>query len=224
MEHDTRYDYAAEWIEIMKLLWTREEEFDYEGRFLRVKKGFAQPKPVQRPFPPLMNAGSSGKGREFAAKYADMVFVSVGTSSLEDTKALIASYKKMARESHGRDIQVWSNAHVTQRETMQEAEDIWRYFVVERGDDAAVDNLMGVQKTQMQRLLTQEERERRLLLKGGWGGYKLVGTPDHIADGLARLSAVGFDGVLLSWLDYRDGLARFGAEVAPRLVQAGLRH
>ncbi|MGH7033759.1 MAG: LLM class flavin-dependent oxidoreductase, partial [Stellaceae bacterium] len=72
MEHDTRYDYAAEWIEIIKLLWTREEEFDYEGRFLRVTKGFSMPKPVQKPFPPLMNAGSSGKGQHFAAKYADM--------------------------------------------------------------------------------------------------------------------------------------------------------
>ncbi len=38
MEHDTRYDYAAEWIEIMKLLWTREEEFDYEGKFLQVPR------------------------------------------------------------------------------------------------------------------------------------------------------------------------------------------
>ena len=52
MEHDTRYDYAAEWIEIMKLLWSREEEFDYEGKFLRVSKGFAMPKPIQQPFPP----------------------------------------------------------------------------------------------------------------------------------------------------------------------------
>ncbi len=43
MEHDTRYDYAAEWIEIVKLLWSREDEFDYEGRFLRINKGFAMP-------------------------------------------------------------------------------------------------------------------------------------------------------------------------------------
>src|SRR5262249_26807065 len=70
-----RYEYAAEWIDIMKLLWSREDEFDYEGQFLRIKKGFAMPKPIQKPFPPLMNAGSSGKGRDFAAKYADMAFL-----------------------------------------------------------------------------------------------------------------------------------------------------
>jgi len=224
MEHDTRYDYAAEWIEIMKLLWTRDEEFDYEGRYLRVTKGFSMPKPVQRPFPPLMNAGSSGKGRLFAAKYADMVFVSVGTTELDETKALIASYKKLAREEYGREIQVWSNAHITQRDTMQEAEDVWRYFVVDKGDDQALDNLMGIQAVQAQRLMPQLSEQRRLLLKGGWGGYKLVGTPDHIVAGLQKLSDTGFDGVLLSWLDYKDGLARWEKDVQPRLVQAGLRH
>ncbi len=43
MEHDTRYDYAAEWIEIMKLLWTAEEEFDYEGKFLSVTRAARSP-------------------------------------------------------------------------------------------------------------------------------------------------------------------------------------
>ena len=37
-------------------------------------KGFHQPKPIQKPFPPIMNAGSSATGARFAAKYADMVF------------------------------------------------------------------------------------------------------------------------------------------------------
>ena len=39
MEHDRRYERAAEWLEIIKLLWTRDEEFDYEGQFYRIKAG-----------------------------------------------------------------------------------------------------------------------------------------------------------------------------------------
>src|SRR5271163_4651847 len=31
IEHDARYDMAIEWIEIIKRLWTSEEEFDFEG-------------------------------------------------------------------------------------------------------------------------------------------------------------------------------------------------
>jgi alkanesulfonate monooxygenase SsuD/methylene tetrahydromethanopterin reductase-like flavin-dependent oxidoreductase (luciferase family) len=59
--------------------------------------------------------------------------------------------------------------------------------------------------------------------KAGWGGYPLVGTADHIAGELAALSAIGIDGVVLSWVDYRAGLDSFGRTVLPRLEQAGLR-
>ena len=41
MEHDLRYDRATEWLEVIKLLWTREEEFDYEGQILQHQKGLA---------------------------------------------------------------------------------------------------------------------------------------------------------------------------------------
>ena len=60
-------------------------------------------------------------------------------------------------------------------------------------------------------------------LKAGWGGYPLVGTADHMVDQLQKLSAIGFDGILLSWVDYLAGLERFNREVMPRLEQAGLR-
>ena len=84
MEHDTRYDHAAEWIEVIKLLWSREEDFDYEGKFVRVSKGFAMPKPIQKPFPALMNAGGSEKGRHFAAKYCDIAFVVLTSHDLDE--------------------------------------------------------------------------------------------------------------------------------------------
>ena len=45
MEHDERYAYATEWLEVMRRLWTAEEEFDHDGRYFHVKRGFHQPKP-----------------------------------------------------------------------------------------------------------------------------------------------------------------------------------
>jgi alkanesulfonate monooxygenase SsuD/methylene tetrahydromethanopterin reductase-like flavin-dependent oxidoreductase (luciferase family) len=75
MDHDTRYAYADEWVEVVRKLWTVEEEFDYAGRFFKIEKGFYQPKPVQRPHPPIMNAGSSAIGARFAAKHADIAFI-----------------------------------------------------------------------------------------------------------------------------------------------------
>jgi len=40
MDHDTRYAYADEWMEVVRKLWTMEEEFDYAGKFFNIEKGF----------------------------------------------------------------------------------------------------------------------------------------------------------------------------------------
>ena len=78
MEHNDRYDCAVEWLHILKQLWTRDEPFDFDGRFYQIKKGYLEPKPIQKPFPAVMNAGGSEKGQHFAAKHCDMVYVVFG--------------------------------------------------------------------------------------------------------------------------------------------------
>jgi alkanesulfonate monooxygenase SsuD/methylene tetrahydromethanopterin reductase-like flavin-dependent oxidoreductase (luciferase family) len=55
------------------------------------------------------------------------------------------------------------------------------------------------------------------------GGYPLVGTAEQISERMALLADAGLDGVLLTWVDYADGLARFNADVLPRLEHSGLR-
>ena len=73
-DHEGRYVMAAEWIEIMIGLWTCEDEFSYEGKYYQIKKGALAPKPVQRPYPAIMNAGGSQQGQHFSAKYSDIAF------------------------------------------------------------------------------------------------------------------------------------------------------
>ena len=50
MEHNDRYDCAAEWLHILKQLWTRDEPFDFEGRFYqhqeRLSRAEADPEAV----------------------------------------------------------------------------------------------------------------------------------------------------------------------------------
>jgi alkanesulfonate monooxygenase SsuD/methylene tetrahydromethanopterin reductase-like flavin-dependent oxidoreductase (luciferase family) len=223
MQHDVRYEYAAEWIEIVKMLWTREDEFDFEGKYLTVRKGFSMPKPLQRPMPPIMNAGGSGRGQHFAAKYADMAFVILQSHDLEQSKRQVDAYRELARREYGREIQIWSYGYVVQADTQREADEYLQYYVVERGDDAAVDNLTRTMLENAQTLPPEVMDSMKFHFKAGWGGYPLVGTPDRIVTELEKLSKIGLDGVLLSWVDFREGLELWRRDVMPRLEQAGLR-
>ena len=54
-------------------------------------------------------------------------------------------------------------------------------------------------------------------------GYPLVGDAPKMADDLRAISRAGIDGVIMTWLDYVDGVKRFARDVLPLLEQYGLR-
>jgi len=222
MDHETAYAYAEEWVQVVRQLWTRDDEFDYDGRFLHLRHAFHQPKPIQRPHPPIMQAGSSPTGRRFAARYADMAFINARRGAFDEYHADIANLRRLAREEFGRTLQVWGHAYVVCRATEREARDYLRYYVDERGDWEAADNLtrwMGLPE----RLPPDRLAAARRDFVGGWGGYPLVGTAEQIVDELCALADAGFDGVMLSWVQYEAELRQWIDEVLPLMEQAGLR-
>ena len=97
MDHDLRYDCAIEWLDIIKRLWTEDEEFDYSGNYYQIKKGILRPKPIQAPYPVVMNAGGSEKGRHYAAKYCDVAFVIFDPDDAAGAKARVSSYRELAQ-------------------------------------------------------------------------------------------------------------------------------
>ncbi|WP_156677705.1 LLM class flavin-dependent oxidoreductase [Sphingomonas profundi] len=222
-DHHDRYDQAAEWIDILRRLWTEDEAFDFDGAYYSIKRGISLPKPMQKPFPPIMNAGGSERGRHFAAKYADMAFVIVKSEDPEQIRAEVDLYRRTAREDYGRDLQVWTFAYVVQGETEQEARDYLHYYAVEHGDDRALDGWMELQGMHTQLMPKNVMEDLRFRFKAGNGGFELVGTADRIAERLKLLSSAGIDGVLLGWVGFEDGIRRFVDRTLPLLVQDGLR-
>lgn len=221
--HDDRYAQAAEWLELVRRLWTAEEAFDYEGTYYRAERAVSLPRPVQDPFPPIMNAGGSARGRDFAAKYADLAFIIVDAEDEDSIRRQVNSYRELARQEYDRDIQIWTFAYVVQRETEQRARDYLKYYAEEFGDEQCLEGWMRLQGLHTELMPPESMEALRFRFKAGNGGYELVGTADQIVSKLQTLSAAGIDGVLLSWVDYEDGLQRWQGDVAPRLIQAGLR-
>ncbi|MFF2996346.1 LLM class flavin-dependent oxidoreductase [Streptomyces sp. NPDC057950] len=61
----------AETVEILKRMWT-EEVFDFEGRHYRLRGTYNEPKPVQRPGPPLLIGGWGTRLLRLVAERADI--------------------------------------------------------------------------------------------------------------------------------------------------------
>lgn len=76
-DHDSRYAFAQEWWEIVKRLWTEPGRYDIDGRFWQLQGVESNPKPYDS-LPPILNAGSSTQGRDFAARNSNVVFTVVG--------------------------------------------------------------------------------------------------------------------------------------------------
>lgn len=223
-EHDSRYDELDEWLTIVERLWDEHDEFDFEGEYYRIVAGTSRPQPLQKPGPPILNAGGSPRGRQFAVERADICFVIPQVGALDKVRAQVDAYKMAALEL-GREVQVWTYCAVSQRDTVQEAEDYLAYFAEEMADDTLIDAWSAGLLAQTGIVDPAQIREYRQRFAAGSGGPILTGTHVEIADQMQELNELGIDGILLTWPDFVDGVRRIVAEegLLAELERRGLR-
>ena len=222
-EHEVRYEYATEWLQFVRKVWTHEGEFDFDGSWFQARNVWSEPKPIQKPMPPVMNAGGSAEGQKFAATQADMNFVILKErDDLEGGRAQISALKDMARAG-GREVKSWIHVYVVCRDTEKEARDYLNYYVVDKGDYQAADNLLEIFGMQSKTLPKEVLDAFRFHFIAGHGGYPLVGTPEQIVDEIDKLIDIGVDGMLISWVDYKNECRQWIDRVLPLMEQAGQR-
>jgi alkanesulfonate monooxygenase SsuD/methylene tetrahydromethanopterin reductase-like flavin-dependent oxidoreductase (luciferase family) len=221
-EHDTRYAYAQEWLDILKELWSPRDDFDLKGEFFDLKGIRARPKPFGGSRPVIMNAGASPIGRSFAIRNCDAFFTNAMGLSVTQQSEIVRSAQADAR-SFGRDLDVYTVGVVTCRPTQREAEDYYRYAVVENADWASVDDILAAKNIRPDNTPADEFKRIRLQQAEGMGGLPLIGTPDRICELLESLAGAGLRGIGISFVNYLKELPYFCAEVLPRLQRKGLR-
>jgi FMNH2-dependent dimethyl sulfone monooxygenase len=224
IDHDRRYELAAEFLEVVERLWSETENFSYEGQRWRLKDAFVTPKPAfGRPV--IVNATGSDAGIDFAARYSDIVFMTSPTgsaieSALESLPAHVTRIKAEAR-GKGRKIRTLINPMIVCRETEAETQAYYQ-AIVDHADPATSPRGFG-------RFDSDAHAWRGRAIHDGpdhravGGNIQIVGTPEQVADYILRLKQVGIDGIQLSFYDFKPDLAFFGERVLPLLKQAGLR-
>jgi FMNH2-dependent dimethyl sulfone monooxygenase len=222
LDHDERYRYAEEWLELLKRIWTEEEEFDHQGEFISSAGIISQPKPLQSPYPPIMSAGSSPAGRKFAALHADVNFVAL--PGFDEAAEIVDTAVAEAKQLSGSPSRIYGHGYVVCADSESEARR--RFELVTReaqdtvGASAAVEALLGGAARSIDTIARETLVDR---VAAGFFALPLVGTPEQIVEGMQKLSDAGLSGMAMSFDDYDDGLRRYSAEIRPLLVEAGLR-
>ena len=94
VEKTTFVSYFTEGVELMKAAWSDEPKVTFHGRFRDVDGLPIQPKPVQRPHPPLWIGGTAPKALARGVRLAD-AFLGAGSST---TATFVEAVKTVRRE------------------------------------------------------------------------------------------------------------------------------
>ncbi|WP_051317942.1 LLM class flavin-dependent oxidoreductase [Cohnella thermotolerans] len=209
LDHDARYDLAKEWMQVVKRLWS-EERVTHSGTYFRLEDCESNPKPVQRPRPPIICAGASEKGMGFTIDEGDACFI--GGRDLEELARISRRAKEMAEE-RGKTIKTYSMFGVLPADTEEEA----RERVKKYEDGADLEAIKGLLRSYG---LEPDGRENSMQARARnvFMNEMLIGDAESIVKQIKIImETTGLDGMMLTFADYVGDLRYFGEKVLPQL-------
>jgi pyrimidine oxygenase len=215
--YSRRYEYASEYVEIMKALW-RDGTVTHHSEFFDFEDCMCLPTPKHHI--DIVGAGSSPRGKRFVAEHADYHFG--GGSSPEKVAESNAVLLAEAAKT-GRKVGSYPAVMVVLGDTDEEAAAKCAHYNA-GADDEAIDFMLGMYgldtaKDGSSADVVRNHAKGRSAFYGG--GTPLAGSPETVARRLDEIAAIeGVAGIMLIFDDFLDGLDRFGDQVMPLLATA----
>lgn len=211
-----RYDYSTEYVRVMKELWETGHS-DFQGEHFTMEGCMMKPVP-SGPIP-IVAAGQSGRGMEFAAQYADYNFV-LGTGLNTPTACAPTCARLIeATAKTGRDVGSTVLMMVIADETDAAAEARWMAY--RQGADVAALAWMLDQSTQDKNASADSTATWMNLPEGAvnFNMGTLVGSYAKVARMLDEAATVpGVKGIMLTFDDFLEGLDTFGTRIQPLMA------
>ena len=98
-DHKSTHDYMAEGIEVIKKAWSS-DTLTFQGKFFDIPEVIVNPKPIQKPLPPIYMATSSMDGVEVGARLGVNLFLPIHTRTPEQVVEYADAYWRGLR-AHG---------------------------------------------------------------------------------------------------------------------------
>ena len=266
--HDERYDLADEYLDVVYKLWEGSWEDDavlrdtelgiyadpakvhpinHVGKHFNVAgPHLSEPSPQRTPL--LFQAGSSTRGRSFAAKHAECMFIVDSRRSLTGAASVISDVRSQAVRNGRRpeDIQFFQGLSPVVGGTEAEAKAKEAEYLEQFSTEGALAHLsgsIGIDLSDIdldQSLKSIDTRSMRGMVKGliestpdqtqtfrdlirtRNAGQFLTGSPEQIADALQDWQKAGVDGFNLIYSVTPGTFVDFIEAVVPILQKRGL--
>jgi pyrimidine oxygenase len=208
--YEFRYDYASEYVQIMRELWTKGHS-DFKGRFFELDDCVCKPLPVGDI--KVVSAGASERGKQFTAEFCDYNFT--GTREGPAGVARINADLAEAAAKTGRDCSTFLSFMVILGETDADAQR--KVDLYNSGVDLEALAFMKSQAALDTKSTGTSARMVAAAPKAVHDGA-IVGSPETVAAYLREIEAVpGTGGIMLTFDDFIEGVEIFGSEVMPLL-------
>ncbi|XAH24356.1 LLM class flavin-dependent oxidoreductase [Xylophilus sp. GW821-FHT01B05] len=264
--HDERYDRADEYLEVLYKLWegswedgavrrdkaarvftdpARVHKVQHQGRYYQLD-GYHLSEPSPQRTPVLFQAGSSGRGQQFAARHAECVFISPPSKEAARKSVQVLREQLVRAGRRPDDIKVFVGAAVVPGATEKQAREKYADYLSYASREAGLAHFSASVGIDYARYGLDErieygktnaiESAARTAEQNGWTRRKLldlfeiggrypaiVGDAGQVADELQSwVDEAGVDGFNISRTVVPESYEDFVDLVVPELQQRGV--